>query len=301
LALALVGLAAWAIPAGATEYVFEREWGHEGPAGIAVDRQANVYVAGADKIQKFTANGDLLTTWGGPGAGDGQFNDPRGIAIDPHGNVYVADYLNGRIQVFTADGAFIDAWEIEGNGAPFDLDIDPQGDVYVADLSNDAIQKYAANGKLIGAIGGPGVGDGEFDQPTGIAVDQGGNFYVADRANDRVQKFTSAGTFVTKWGQNGNIDGHFSWPWAVAVGPQGNVFVGDNTGVGRVQEFTPQGSFVSSLAPTPDDDPHISHLKRDYGLRRSRLKGAPGTNTWVGWGALAYNLDTYVHHAVRNA
>jgi len=98
LALALVGLAAWAIPAGATEYVFEREWGHEGPAGIAVDRQANVYVAGADKIQKFTANGDLLTTWGGPGAGDGQFNDPRGIAIDPQGNVYVADYLNGRIQ-----------------------------------------------------------------------------------------------------------------------------------------------------------------------------------------------------------
>jgi IS5 family transposase len=45
----------------------------------------------------------------------------------------------------------------------------------------------------------------------------------------------------------------------------------------------------------------ISHLKRDYGLKRSRLKGAPGTNTWVGWGALAYNLDTYTRYAVRPA
>ena len=45
----------------------------------------------------------------------------------------------------------------------------------------------------------------------------------------------------------------------------------------------------------------ISHLKRGYGLKRSRLKGNPGTRTWVGWGALAYNLDTYAHYAVRDA
>jgi len=43
----------------------------------------------------------------------------------------------------------------------------------------------------------------------------------------------------------------------------------------------------------------ISHLKRGYGLKRSRLKGDAGTKIWVGWSALAYNLDTYAHHAVR--
>jgi transposase, IS5 family len=37
----------------------------------------------------------------------------------------------------------------------------------------------------------------------------------------------------------------------------------------------------------------ISHLKRGYGLRRSRLKGAEGQRIWTGWGILAYNLDTY--------
>lgn len=37
----------------------------------------------------------------------------------------------------------------------------------------------------------------------------------------------------------------------------------------------------------------ISHLKRSYGLNRSRLKGAEGARTWTGWATLAYNLDTY--------
>jgi IS5 family transposase len=36
----------------------------------------------------------------------------------------------------------------------------------------------------------------------------------------------------------------------------------------------------------------ISHLKRSYGLRRSRLKGEQGMRAWTGWAILAYNLDT---------
>jgi IS5 family transposase len=42
----------------------------------------------------------------------------------------------------------------------------------------------------------------------------------------------------------------------------------------------------------------LSHLKRGYGLRRSRLKDHHGHQTWTGWGILAYNLDTL---AVRAA
>ncbi len=36
----------------------------------------------------------------------------------------------------------------------------------------------------------------------------------------------------------------------------------------------------------------ISHLKRRYGAKRSRLKGHYGARTWMAWGILAYNLDT---------
>jgi IS5 family transposase len=36
----------------------------------------------------------------------------------------------------------------------------------------------------------------------------------------------------------------------------------------------------------------ISHLKRGYGLDRSRLKGDEGQRIWTGWAILAYNADT---------
>jgi IS5 family transposase len=35
-----------------------------------------------------------------------------------------------------------------------------------------------------------------------------------------------------------------------------------------------------------------SHLKRRYGLDRSRLKGDPGRQTWTQWAILADNTDT---------
>jgi IS5 family transposase len=38
----------------------------------------------------------------------------------------------------------------------------------------------------------------------------------------------------------------------------------------------------------------ISHLKRRYGLARSRLKGHEGARIWVGYGVLAHNVDRRV-------
>ena len=37
----------------------------------------------------------------------------------------------------------------------------------------------------------------------------------------------------------------------------------------------------------------ISHLKRGYGMRRSRLKGNEGHQIWDGWATFTYNADTY--------
>ena len=42
----------------------------------------------------------------------------------------------------------------------------------------------------------------------------------------------------------------------------------------------------------------ISHLKRGYAMRRSKLKGKDGMQAWNAWGILAYNLDTL---AIRTA
>jgi transposase, IS5 family len=40
------------------------------------------------------------------------------------------------------------------------------------------------------------------------------------------------------------------------------------------------------------EEGRISHLKRRYGLDRSRLKGDQGRQAWTEWGILAYDLDT---------
>ena len=44
------------------------------------------------------------------GAGAGQFERPRGVATDSSGDVYVADEEAQRIDEFSADGSFIEAY-----------------------------------------------------------------------------------------------------------------------------------------------------------------------------------------------
>jgi NHL repeat len=47
------------------------------------------------------------------------------------------------------------------------------------------------------SFGGSGSGEGQFDEPTGVAVnDETGDVYVADNGNDRVEYFSASGAFV---------------------------------------------------------------------------------------------------------
>jgi len=77
------------------------------PAGIAVDKKGNVYVAdmGNNKIRKITPDG-TVSTYAGTGvrgsangpASAATFYKPYGVAVDNSGNVYVADYQNNLIR-----------------------------------------------------------------------------------------------------------------------------------------------------------------------------------------------------------
>ncbi|MFN7930128.1 MAG: hypothetical protein U0Y68_19830 [Blastocatellia bacterium] len=73
-----------------------------GPIGLAIDNNGNVYVVDTvnNRVQKFNNNGVYLTQFGTPGAADGQFDLPTGIAVDLAGNIYVADLVNERVQKF---------------------------------------------------------------------------------------------------------------------------------------------------------------------------------------------------------
>jgi DNA-binding beta-propeller fold protein YncE len=175
---------------------------------------------GNQRIQRFDSDGSFLNRWGESGTSEGQFFDQAGVAVDSAGNFYVADALNQRIQKFNSAGTFLLMW---GWGVQ----------------DGSSVFQTCASGCQAGING---TGDGQFDQPWGVAVDNSGNIYVADLNNHRVQKFDSSINFVTKWGIQGGNPGQLFYPTSVAIDSDGDVYVTD--GQRRVQKFNSLGTFL---------------------------------------------------------
>jgi IS5 family transposase len=86
---------------------------------------------------------------------------------------------------------------------------------------------------------------------------------------------------------------------------------GDQLSAGQLADIGPERIFVAGRSEPGSRrsrrrigryrvgmEGRISHLKRRYGLGRSRLKGHEGQQIWSGWAILSHNLDTL---AVRTA
>jgi serine/threonine protein kinase, bacterial len=232
------------------------------PAGIAVDRQGNVYVADTHNslIRKISPNGMVTTVAGRVVptprmAKDTQLrlDNPAGIAVDGRGTVYIADWgkdiirkmdSSGKITTLAGDGA-PGASDGQGTYASFYLPggiaVDSAGNLFVCDTYNNMIRKISPTGlvttlvgkKTKGSTNGTGR-DASFWRPAGIAVDHAGNLFVADVGNNKIRKVTPTGVVTTYAGsgQPGSANGRdttasFYKPYGVAVSLQGAVYVAD--------------------------------------------------------------------------
>lgn len=82
------------------------------------------------------------------------------------------------------------------------------------------------------------------------------------------------------------LDGGFPVDAANQHFPDADVFV-----AGR--QYPPSRRSKQRLASyRPGSEGRISHVKRRYGLRRSRLRGHGSARTWTAWAILTYSLDT---------
>lgn len=171
------------------------------PNHIAIGANGDVFVVeghtpgptGDARVLKFDKGGRFLKSWGGKGTGHGQFQVAHGIDIDGHGRLWVADRENQRIQIFTADGAYVR--EIKYAGLPCDLDIGRRS-IFMVNGYAGQLLKLDQNGKVIAVLGKPGAALGEFGEAHMVAVSPKGDVYVADTVNATLTKFVAKGRLV---------------------------------------------------------------------------------------------------------
>lgn len=197
------------------------------PAGIAVDKTGNVYIADTynNRIRKITPDG-MIDTIAGDGIeghfGDGGFakrarlNFPWGISVTPDNRILIADMGNNRIRIidqsgiiytiagtgrenFTGDGGRA---VIAGLAHPQLAVADSKGNIFVADTNNNRIRKIDGKGMITTVVGDGldgGKGDGgdalkaSLSGPYGLSIDLEGNLYIADTGNGRVRRVRKDG------------------------------------------------------------------------------------------------------------
>lgn len=226
------------------------------PGGTAVDKEGNVWVADTEnnRVEEFSSGGTFVQAFGTLGTGNGQLKGPRGITIDGSGNVWVADTGNSRVEEFSKAGTFMLKFGTEGPFYP-ELAIQFKSPtaiaysathswLYVADSGNNLIRVFSLSGeqrfKVGATAGAPGSGNGQFNQPEGVAIDTSGNLWVADTGNTRIQELNSEGHYLKQFGEAGSSEAYLHAPKGVAVDSEGNVFVAD-TLRGRILAYTSAG------------------------------------------------------------
>lgn len=120
--------------------------------------------------------------FGEEGSGPGMFNDTRWVAAHPDGSFFTADYQDGRIQKFDAEGKFVLLWNAGR-------------DVIIQDLAvrRDGVVLAAAGGKILKFDGQTGAALGEVAYPAGgnfssLAASADGGF-VAVNDGENVVRF----------------------------------------------------------------------------------------------------------------
>jgi streptogramin lyase len=110
---------------------------------VSVDGLGNIYALGSfsHAVFQFSPEGKYVSRFGGQGHEPGQFRAERAIAVDGKGRVYVAD--SKGIQVFDADGRYLDVIDVKG--AIFGMAFDDEGALWAA--ARDKVIKFEVVGQ----------------------------------------------------------------------------------------------------------------------------------------------------------
>ena len=181
----------------------------DGPIGVAVDAQDNVYVADTynDRIRLITPAGRVKTLAGGaaPGFADGSgaaaaFDTPCGIALGKDGVLFIADAGNNAIRRLDKDGrvtTFARAAPDDANPAlvgPLGVAATADEYLYVSTFRRGRLLELSPKGDLRILTGrdawAPQNRPLELFRPAGLALDRHGGLYVAETARYAIRRLT---------------------------------------------------------------------------------------------------------------
>ena len=177
-----------------------------GPSDVLVAPRGDIYVldghgaGGNNRVMKFIKDGDFVGTWGtsGPGPASGEFSDAHAIAMDSQGRIIIGDRGNVRIQIFDANGNFIEQWT--HFGPPSSIYIDEDDVMYVTDTQTGALPAWYGERRLEDWVRGIRIGDASTGRVTSfiesnaefVATDRRGNLYGAEVPGETLIKYEKA-------------------------------------------------------------------------------------------------------------
>ncbi|MDA4118760.1 MAG: peptidyl-alpha-hydroxyglycine alpha-amidating lyase family protein [Thaumarchaeota archaeon] len=171
-----------------------------GPTDIAFDGVGDLYISDGyanSRVHRFSRDGELLSSWGSPGALPGQFNLPHGALIGKGKVIYVLDRENNRVQLFTLGGEFVSQWT--DFAGPTGISPARDGSLFICEFGYDPavpvrysvpshgqrilprITVRSPEGELLAKIEGEDkCTPGCFFAPHSLCVDPHGDIYVAE-------------------------------------------------------------------------------------------------------------------------
>jgi uncharacterized repeat protein (TIGR01451 family) len=181
----------------------------------------------------------VITSWGVPGAADGQFGEVSDVAVDDDFTVYATDRFNNRIQVFSPLGAFLRKWSAPES---FGLTLSG-GSVFTSDFNGGAVNVFTTQGVPVRTWGSVGSrtdpGQPRYFEPWDVDVGPDGNVYVADSVNGRIVVTSPTGAFIREMGV-----GMLASPFGMAVDAGGSAYVADR-GNNRIIRLDPGNTFFA--------------------------------------------------------
>ncbi|MGB9724643.1 MAG: NHL repeat-containing protein, partial [Chloroflexia bacterium] len=213
-----------------------------GGAGDVQAADGTLYLAlpGAHAVLVLSPEGEVLGRWGEAGSGEGQFglSSPEHLAVCPDGRIYVAD-LNEcpdgstceRIQVFSAEGRFLAAWNLSEIDPAFlvsGMDCGDDGRLYLLGAVGGYILVLDGEGRHLEDLGREALAG---SVPQGLALGPAGEIVVGTWGG-QVLRLDSQGKRRAAWGEPWSgvgvpAAGQFAIVQDVAVDSSGHIYVSD--------------------------------------------------------------------------